>query len=197
MKIALASKNTGKLREIVSILSGVEADVVAFDEVLPDWDSPAEGDTSFADNALLKARDLAEKSGVAALADDSGLEVDALGGKPGVLSSRFGGEGTSDCEKNQLLLQKLGKSRCRTARFICVAALALPDGRYWLERGALEGSIARVMEGDKGFGYDPVFIPSGYSHSLAALGDGVKNRISHRHKAFAKMKAVIEELLAD
>lgn len=194
MKIVIASKNRGKIREIAYILRQTEVEIVPYDKVVANWDPPEEGEISYEQNAVLKAVNLARTAHIYAIADDSGLEVDALNGKPGIKSSRFG-EGISDAEKCDLLLKLLGDTSAREARFVCVATLASPDGKTWIEKGILEGTIARESFGADGFGYDPIFIPKDFRETVAMLPPEIKNNISHRAKAFVALKKHIEELL--
>ncbi len=179
----VATRNAGKLAEIRSIfkypgiaLLGV-ADV---GDALPEVEE--DGDT-FEANAITKALTLALVSGLTTLADDSGLEVDALGGEPGVYSARYAGEPCDDEANNRKLLMRLKGVENRRARFRCVIALATPDGRVTTACGACEGGIAVAARGAGGFGYDPLFIPDGRSHTFAELGEAVKHRLSHRGTA--------------
>ena len=144
-----------------------------------------EDGATYADNALLKARSYAARSGLLTLADDSGLEVDALGGAPGVRSARYAGEDASDAQRCALLLRNLEgvPDEARTARFRCVIALAWPDGRTALAEGVCDGRISQALSGAHGFGYDPIFFVPEYGRTMAELPSEVKNRISHRARA--------------
>jgi XTP/dITP diphosphohydrolase len=177
--LTFASGNAHKCDEIKQML-GVPI------RSLRDLESPPElienGD-SFEANALIKARGLAAHLKGWALADDSGLSVDVLGGAPGIHSARFAGAHGDDRANNQLLLEKLEGEADRRASFVCVLALCGPDGEEWVVRGECLGLIAREASGSGGFGYDPLFYPLGYPKSFAELGEGVKNRISHRAEA--------------
>ena len=159
---------------------------------------PPEGGESFLENARRKAEFVARTVGRLALADDSGLEVDALGGQPGVMSARFGGPWKRDADRNRLLLSKLEgvPPERRTARFHCVVAIASPNGLVSVADGACEGRITLAPRGDRGFGYDPIFEVPSLGLTLAEVGPDVKNRLSHRAKAIAKARAILEELLA-
>jgi XTP/dITP diphosphohydrolase len=187
MRILIATTNQGKLREYQRLLSdvpGLELETLPFPvEVDEDQDT-------FAGNALKKATEIAAATGIACLADDSGLEVDALGGRPGVFSARYSGEGATDASNNRKLLDELRgvADRRRAARFRCAIAVVDPSGRLIAEADDVcEGRIGREPKGVHGFGYDPLFIPTGYAQSLAELGPETKNAISHRAKAAAKL----------
>lgn len=145
------------------------------------------GDT-YAENSLKKAREISEETGLPVLSDDSGLEVSALDGDPGHLSSRFAGPGATDEENLSLLLSRLDGIEDRDARFVTVATLFFSSEERYVARGVLEGRIVRQPRGDAGFGYDPVFIPDGFDRTLAQLGENQKNEISHRRKALEKIK---------
>jgi XTP/dITP diphosphohydrolase len=187
VKILLGTKNPGKIREILSILSDLGGVELLTVEERPFGDVAEEGET-FRENALLKARKISQETGLAVLAEDSGLEVEALGGAPGVRSARFAGESATDQENIAKLLRLLEGVEARTACFICAAVLHFPDGRELIAEGELCGRIAYEMRGRSGFGYDPVFIPEGYDKTLAELGPQVKNKISHRRRALDKLK---------
>ncbi len=182
--ILLASGNAHKLQEISQIL-GVT--LRGLSEVPDAPDVVEDGDT-FEANALKKGASLAIHTGSWALADDSGLEVDALHGAPGIYSARFAGEHGNDAANNALLLEKLKNVQNRRARFVCVLALCGPEGEAHTVRGVCEGRIAHAPSGESGFGYDPLFIPDGFDQSFAELGEEIKQTHSHRAKALAKMK---------
>jgi XTP/dITP diphosphohydrolase len=187
MRLLLASQNPGKLREFREILAPAGIDLLdPGDSRLPEV---AETGSTHDENALLKARAAAEAFGLAALADDSGLAVDALHGEPGVRSSRYFGPGLSDAQKVQRLLALLQDvpESARGARFVCVAAVAFPDGNYLLRRGECEGRILRAPRGTGGFGYDPVFWVEEFRCSFAELAAEQKSEISHRGRALRKM----------
>jgi XTP/dITP diphosphohydrolase len=151
----------------------------------PDAPDVVEDRETYQDNALKKASEIAEFTGQRTLADDSGLEVDALDGAPGVYSARYAGENASDADRIHKLLEALKETpdSQRTARFVCAVAIAAPNGESQTVVGVCEGRIIHVPRGTHGFGYDPVFIPDGYEQTFAELGDAVKNRISHRARA--------------
>ena len=203
MKIVLASQNRGKLRELLPLLDDPTIELATLDDVgLGDVEIEETGET-FEANARLKAEGVARRAGLPALADDSGLEVDALGGRPGVYSKRFGGAGATDADNNARLLRELAgvPSAERTARFRCVMALAMSgQGEPGEARtvivaaGACEGHIAEECRGEGGFGYDPLFIPVGWGQrTLGEAAPGEKNDLSHRAEA---IRALRPELLA-
>lgn len=181
-RVVVASANPGKLREIRAILAGRSVDWSGLDEH-PPVSFPDEG-AEYEPNALAKARAVAEQLGLWAVADDSGLEVAALGGAPGPLSARYGGPGLDDAGRVARLLEAIAGSAERSARFVCIAAAAAPDGRVWSVRGECAGRILESARGEGGFGYDPVFEPEGHAVSMAELSAVEKNRISHRARAF-------------
>jgi XTP/dITP diphosphohydrolase len=146
---------------------------------------------TYAENAIKKARAAVLCSGKIAIADDSGLEVDALDGAPGIYSARFGGEQLSQAEKNALLLRTLDEKSERSARFRCVLALVSPDGRERIVEGVCEGEIGYEARGNYGFGFDPVFLVAGYQQTMAELPPDVKNRISHRAKALQQLLSIL------
>lgn len=195
--LVIATHNAGKLKEITALLEphGVKC-ISAGSLGLPE---PAETGHSFAENALIKARAAAEASGIVALADDSGLAVDALGGRPGVYTAGwaerqwFEGEPGRDwymaMGKVEGMLQQLGPDADRNAAFHCVLALAWPDGEHAIYEGQCCGSLTWPPRGTMGFGYDPVFVPQGYSQTMAEIKPAEKHRISHRADAFAKLVA--------
>lgn len=159
-------------------------------------DEPIEDGQTFEDNAEKKAVYYARQTGLCCVADDSGLEVDALNGEPGVYSARYAGAGCTDDDNNRKLLHHLGdlSENRRTARFVCCAAFAEPDGLKRVVRGTVEGRIALAPVGSNGFGYDPLFVPNGYTETFAQLDPKTKNAISHRGEAFRKMKDYLESL---
>jgi XTP/dITP diphosphohydrolase len=191
MTLILATRNLHKVREIGQILGdGVVLRSLADFPEVPEV--PEEGET-FEANAIQKAAFAARALGLPALADDSGLEVDALHGAPGARSARFAGERATYEENNAKLLGLLKgvPEAGRTARFRCVIALARPDGTARAAEGACEGRIAEAPAGTGGFGYDPLFIPAGYDRTFAELGEEVKNRISHRSRALRAAREMI------
>jgi XTP/dITP diphosphohydrolase len=191
-RLLLATNNRGKAREYKSLLSGVPFELVTPAEVGITTEVVEVGQ-SFEENAVLKVTTLARESGLLALADDSGLEVDFLGGEPGPLSARYAGEGASDKERVDYLLAKLkGVPRDeRTARFRCVIAIATPAGEVKLCEGECPGLITFEPKGERGFGYDPVFYLPELGKTMAELPLEVKNRVSHRGKAAEKAKELL------
>jgi XTP/dITP diphosphohydrolase len=195
--VALASRNPGKLREIRTILAeaGVPLQVLSADD-FPGWDAPEETEPDYAGNALLKARSLASFAGVATLADDSGIEVDALDGGPGPRSARFaGGTATDEANLTKLIDVVRGvPSERRTARYRCVAVLVNPSGDESIAEGLVEGSLITEPRGSGGFGYDPIFVPDGETRTMAELSPEEKDRISHRGKAFRRLVEALRAL---
>lgn len=199
-RIVLASKNQGKVRElqamVASAVPGLDATAAIVDARTAGLSDVVEDGVSFAENALLKARAAARESGLIALADDSGLAVDVMGGAPGIFSARWSGRHGDDAANLHLLLAQLGDvpDEHRGARFVCAAAVATPQGSEHVVLGEFPGTILREPTGDNGFGYDPVFAPDGYEGlSCAQLTLEEKNRVSHRARA---MKAVLPHLVA-
>lgn len=180
----IATHNPGKIREYRALLQNTNDDIVGLDDLGITHDVDETG-MSFAENALLKARAFALVTGQVALADDSGLEVDALGGRPGVRSARYAGPNATDEDRYRKLLSELDgvAPELRQARFRCAIAVAWPDGRCVLTTGTCEGMIAMQPRGTNGFGYDPVFFVPEYRSSMAELSDEVKNTLSHRARA--------------
>ncbi len=191
--MVLATRNTGKIREIRQTLADVPGLELLTCEDLGGWPEVEETGETLEENAVAKARALSRRFGTAALADDSGLEVDALGGEPGVRSSRYAGpEGDSERNMDRLLAELEGVPEARrTARFVCVMALALPGGETRMTRGTCEGRILAGRRGKGGFGYDPIFLPAGFDRSMAELSLREKNAISHRGKALRAMKELL------
>lgn len=195
MKLVLASGNPGKLRELDALLGPRGFELVAQSAL--GIESPPEAGTTFEENALIKARHAARCSGFAALADDSGIEVDALGGRPGVHSARYAGEGATDQQNLEKLLEELRgvPAERRTARYRCVIVLVrdADDPAPIVARGTWEGRILEASRGSGGFGYDPIFLPAGLDRTAAELSPAEKNAISHRGLALA---ALLTELSA-
>lgn len=195
MKLLIATHNRGKLREYVELLKGLPYELLTLDDAGIREDVEETG-TTFLENARLKAEAYARQSGVLTLADDSGLEVDALGGEPGVYSKRYAGEGKADAERNAYLLAKLQDVPVgrRAARFRCVIAIVDPQGRAWSSEGQCEGEIAFEPRGAHGFGYDPIFMVQGDGRHLAELEPEAKNRISHRAQAAKGARKILEQI---
>lgn len=197
-KIVFATGNEGKMREIRQILADSETDIFSMKEEGIRTDVEENGAT-FEENAVLKARAVAELTDAIVLADDSGLEIDFLGGEPGVYSARYLGENTSYRIKNARILERMQEvpEKERTARFVCVIAAVLPDGRTLTARGVMEGIIGYEERGEGGFGYDPIFFLPEYGCSTAELTMEQKNAVSHRGKALRLIKEKLQnEFLA-
>jgi XTP/dITP diphosphohydrolase len=198
MKLLLATRNAGKLAELQRLLAdavpGVE--VVGLDAV-GDVPETVESGATFAENALLKARDAARATGIPAVADDSGLSVDALNGMPGVLSARWSGRHGDDDANTALLLGQLADvpDERRGAAFVCAAALVTPDGTEHVLERQWRGAVIREKRGTNGFGYDPVFVPDGLTVTSAELAPAEKDARSHRGQAFAALVPVIAAAL--
>ena len=185
MKLVIASHNAGKVREIGELLAPWNVDVISAGTLgLPE---PEETGITFAENAELKARAAAQASQLPALADDSGLVVDALGGDPGIYSARWAGPGKDFDMAMSRILKGLEDKTDRSARFICVLSLAWPDGRIQTFHGKVEGTIAPAPQGSQGFGYDPIFIPNGHTVTFGEFNPDAKHAISHRADAFNQL----------
>ena len=182
MRAVLASHNQKKMKEMREILSSLGVEVISQAEAGVDLE-PEETGITFEENARIKARAIMEASGLPAIADDSGLVVDALGGAPGVYSARYGGEGLSDTDRWKLLLKNMEGKEDRACRFVCVICCALPDGSEVMSRGEVQGVVAQAPDGDGGFGYDPVFYLPEKGCTMAQLPAEEKNAISHRGNA--------------
>jgi len=195
VRVVLATRNLGKVEELRRILAGA-VELVGLDDVTPYEPAPETGAT-FADNALLKAREAVERTGLPAVADDSGLAVDAMSGMPGVLSARWAGEHGQDRANLELLLRQLADvpDERLGAGFVCAAAYALPDGRSDVVLGEMRGRIVREPRGSNGFGYDPIFVPEGLDVTSAELTSADKDAISHRGKAFRLLAPRLVEAL--
>jgi len=196
MKLVIATRNKHKLEEIRTIfrVPGLEI-VSALD--FPDVPDVVEDGKTFEVNAKKKAVTLARATGLWALADDSGLEVDALNGAPGVYSARYAGEPVSYPANNRKLLKELESVTSRRARFRCVIALASPSGKARTVDGRCEGEVIREERGTQGFGYDPVFVPDGYAQTFAEMDAAIKNSISHRGSALRKAAEAWGGMLAE
>lgn len=195
-RLLIATRNKGKLSELRQLLWDLALDICDLDSFALIETVPETGST-FRENASLKAAGYAKQAGVLTLADDSGLEVDALGGAPGVFSARYGGEGASDSDRTAKLLSEIVEvpARERTARFVSAIAIADKGGEIInVSNGTCEGVIARAPVGSRGFGYDPIFIPTGFQQSFGQLEPEVKNRISHRARALSAAKDFLRAL---
>jgi XTP/dITP diphosphohydrolase len=194
MTFVLASNNEDKLKELRAILSGFGLDVVSQREAGLDFEAEETGET-FYDNALIKARLAMERSGLPAIADDSGLMVDFLGGKPGVYSKRYGGEGLDDTDRNVLLLKNMAETEQRAAKFVSCVVCCFPGGDIVAAEGECAGAILRAPRGGGGFGYDPVFLVEGTGKSMAELTPEEKNAVSHRGNALRLFESKLKEYL--
>ncbi|MEP6476302.1 MAG: RdgB/HAM1 family non-canonical purine NTP pyrophosphatase [Actinomycetota bacterium] len=198
-QLAVASRNAHKLREIARICAAWPVTWVTVQSDPRPWPEVEETGETYLENALLKARAVASALGLPAVADDSGIEVDALGGAPGPRSARYAGRGVTDERNLQQLLGALKgvPALGRTARYRCVAALALPDGTELHAEDTCEGTLMRAPRGAAGFGYDPVFVPVGWDLTMAELTDEQKDRISHRGRAFRALAELVETTTPD
>ena len=192
-RVVLATRNEGKLRELRRILATDDVELVGADSYQP---GPETGAT-FAENAVAKALEAVRKTGLAAVADDSGLRVDALAGMPGVLSARWAGRHGDDLANLQLVLGQLADvpDERRGAAFVCAAAYALPDGRSEVVEAELRGRLLHAPRGSGGFGYDPVFVPDGHDRTTAEMTAAEKDAISHRGLAFRLLAPLLAEAL--
>lgn len=195
-KLVFATGNKDKMREIREIMADCEVEILSMKEAGIAVDIVEDGKT-FEENAMIKARAVAEYTDAIVLADDSGLEIDALNKEPGVYSARYMGEDTSYSIKNRNLIERLEgvPKENRTARFVCAIAAVLPDGQELVTRQTMEGYIGWEPEGENGFGYDPIFYLDEFGCSSAALSSEQKNEISHRGKALRSMKELLKKYL--
>ncbi len=192
MRIIAATGNVGKIREIKKIFSDDNVEIISMGELGIDIDIEENG-TTFEENSLIKARTIAKMTGEIALADDSGLCVDALGGAPGIYSARYAGDDATDEERIEKLLKELSDEENRNAKFVSVIAVVFPDGREMTASGEVKGKIAYEIFGNGGFGYDPVFISDELGKTFGQATADEKNRISHRARAIKKMYQMMKE----
>lgn len=192
-RLAIASRNLHKLLEISAICADWPVTWITVVDHEGEWPDVEEPYDSYLDNALEKARAVSVSLAMPALADDSGIEVDALGGAPGPRSARYAGEHASDEENLRALIQAIRgiPASGRSARYRCVAALAWPDGRFQHVDGTCEGTLRTAPAGAGGFGYDPIFVPIGWGVTMAELTDDQKDRISHRGRAFRALRELL------
>ena len=195
MQLLVATTNPGKVREYKALLSGLNVELVGLADVGITTEVDETG-TTYAENALLKARTYAKQSRLLTLADDSGLEVDALNGRPGLHSARYAPDSPTRIRKLLAEMSDVPDDQ-RSAHFQCVIALAWPDGRAQTTSGTCEGWIARAARGSNGFGFDPIFYMPEYNATLAELPEDIKNTISHRARASQKMRPILESLARD
>lgn len=195
-RVVLATRNAHKIDELRRILGPSGIALVGLDE-FPDLGDVAETGATFAENALLKAHAAATATGLVAIADDSGIAVDALNGMPGVLSVYWAGRARDDAANLRLVLEQIEDvpDERRGAAFVCAAAAATPDGRDVVVEGRLEGSLTREPRGAAGFGYDPIFLPSGEQRTTAEMSAAEKDAISHRGAAFRALLPLLADLL--
>lgn len=189
--LLLGTRNPGKIHEIKLILGDLGLEFCSLQQ-FPEVEVAEENAATYAENAIAKAQFYARAAGMLALADDSGLEVEALDGAPGILSARYAGEESTDADRRNLILSELSNTRTdnRRARFVCAIAIAAPDGEVLkLTEGVCDGAITFEPRGTSGFGYDPLFVPDGYDQTFAELSDDVKNQISHRARALMNLRA--------
>ena len=199
-RLLLATRNAGKLAELQRLLeSAVPGVAVVGLRDVPEYPEAPETGATFAENALLKAREAVRYTGLPAVADDSGLAVDALGGMPGVLSARWSGRHGDDAANTALLLGQVADvpDERRGAAFVCAAALVTPDGAESVVERQWRGRVVREPRGSNGFGYDPVFVPDGLARSAAELDPAEKDALSHRGQAFTALLPVVAEALTD
>ena len=191
-KIIFATGNENKLKEIRAIMADAGYEIISMKEAGFEGDIVEDG-SSFEENALIKARTIAQKLNMLTLADDSGLEIDYLGGEPGIYSARYLGEDTSYSIKNAEIIKRLEgvKDEERSARFVCAVAAVFPDGSKKVVRKTMEGRIAYESAGENGFGYDPIFFLPRYGRTSAQLAPCEKNEISHRGKALRAMRDIL------
>lgn len=198
MRIVLATRNPHKKQELIALLRGLDITILTLDDVPEAPEVVEDGDTCEA-NAMKKAVEIAQFTGLTAVADDTGLEVDALDGRPGAFAARYAGEHATyedNCRKLLQELQGVPVSR-RSGRFVTVAAIATPDGVRLSAKGVLEGIIAEQPVGSHGFGYDPVFVLPEYGQTLAQLSPELKNQISHRARAFNQARTLLQGMMAE
>jgi XTP/dITP diphosphohydrolase len=195
-RVVLATRNAGKIAELRRILAGYDIELVGIDEV-SDVGEIAETGATFAENAMIKAREVSRLSGLIAIADDSGLTVDALNGMPGVLSARWSGRHGDDHANLELVLAQLSDvpEQRRGAAFVCAAAASAPDGREIVVEEEVVGVLLREPRGSNGFGYDPIFVPDGETLTTAEMSPERKDEISHRGKAFRALAPLLADLL--
>ncbi|MCQ2551370.1 MAG: RdgB/HAM1 family non-canonical purine NTP pyrophosphatase [Clostridia bacterium] len=194
-KLIVASQNRKKIKELNAILSKHGYEPVARDDAgLPTFEIVEDG-TTFEENSYKKAYEIMKVSGKVTIGDDSGLMIDALGGEPGIYSSRYAGEDCDDMNNNLKVLEKLKgvPYEERTAKFVTVITMCYPDGKTIVARGECKGHIALDFMGEGGFGYDPIFVPEGYENSFAQLGTDFKNTISHRARALEILDKKLNE----
>lgn len=193
LEILIATNNLGKVKEIKDILDRPEIKILTMKD-FPHLPKIEEDGKTYQENAFKKARKISEYTGKICLADDSGLEIDYLKGKPGIYSSRWGNSDEERINKVLKLLENIPVNK-RKAKFVCVAMLVFPDGKIYMVKEECKGSIEFKPKGEHGFGYDPIFLVPKYDKTFAELGNKIKNQISHRGKAMRRMMNIINELV--
>lgn len=193
-EIIIATKNEGKAKEFKTLFDRYGIKAVSLLDLPQDLPDIEETGSTFEENAALKSEGIANILNIPVMADDSGLEIDALDGKPGIFSARYAGEPKDDKKNIQKVLEELKNvpEADRTARFVCVLSISIPGEKTIYKKGYCEGSIAIEEKGNHGFGYDPIFIPKGYSHTMAELTPEEKNKISHRKNAMVQLEDWIQ-----
>ena len=194
-RIVLATRNRGKVKEISDLVADLPVELLSLSDIAPDFDVVEDRDT-FQENAMKKAREVAHATGLTALADDSGLCIDPLDGRPGVLSARYAGEGATDEEKCARILNEMAhvSDDRRGAHFVCVLALATPEGEEKIFEGRCMGRITREPRGDQGFGYDPIFFHEESGLTFAQMDRDSKNAVSHRGRSLRQLAAYLRTL---
>lgn len=195
MKIVLASNNKDKLREVREILTDTGIEVISQSEAGCRFEAEENG-TTFEENARIKAQAAMKATGLPCVADDSGIEINAMNGAPGVYSARYCGNDTYEVT-NRRVIAEVGENPDRGADYYCAVVCAFPDGSEICASGRTDGSIAREPRGTGGFGYDPIFIPAGYTQTMAEISEEEKNKISHRGSAFRKFAKLLGEKMQD
>lgn len=192
--VVIATQNRHKIEEIEKITKNFGFRLISGKEAGIDGVEVVEDGTTFEENSYKKALEIMKLTGMITIADDSGLEVDALGGRPGVYSARYAGEDASDEDNNRKLMEELANVpyEKRTARYVCVITMIFPDGRKLVARGETDGHIATEPSGTNGFGYDPYFIPEGYDQTFGCIDMDEKNKISHRARALEKLTQLLD-----
>lgn len=193
-EIIIASKNEGKIKEFKKLFEIYHVEVKSLLDFTHSFEDIEETGTTFEENARIKAETIRDLLNKPVIADDSGLAVDALEGRPGVYSARYSGEPKDDTRNNSKLLRELADTAERSAQFVCVLAIAIPEKETLFSKGICRGAIAMKLSGDTGFGYDPLFIPAGYQQTMAELGADIKNKISHRFHALQSMEQLLNKL---
>lgn len=193
LEILIATNNLGKVKEIKDILDSPKIKILTMKD-FPPFPKIEEDGKTYQENAFKKARKVSEYTGKICLADDSGLEIDYLEGKPGIYSSRWGNSDEERINKVLRLLENVPKNK-RNAKFVCVVVLVFTDGKIYMVKEECKGSIIFNPKGEQGFGYDPIFLVPEYDKTFAELGDKIKNQISHRGKAMRRMISIINELI--